>query len=496
MSGLRLKLLGGFELRPASGEPIPLSARKPALLLAYLALRQGQPLGRDRLAGLFWGDSGEAQARASLRQALAVLRRRLGPHEGLIQAPEGETVALARDGLATDVAEFERCLAAGGRGALERAAALYEGDLLDGFQAPRQPLLEEWLVAERQRLRERALAAMAALLPDVVAADPPEAGVRLALRILALDPLQEVAHRALMRLHARQGRRGAALARYQMLREALARELGCLPRRRHSSSTGSFVTGAAARARTAPLARRPPPEQGAPLSMPQRWRSPCRQPRRPRGRPAHRPTAAAHDPRLRPLGRRRARVAAGPRGDARPARPVPAGRGRRDLAPRRLRRTTRRARAWSPGSAGRRRRGRGRAGGPGRARGRAAVGRLKGPDGGRWRPGSASRPAGRGRRPAAAGSAVRGPSSGRPGPGHRPAGPGPTRNSPALGGAPAASSAACSSSRRWDRGGSGSWPERWCRRGGRGPRAGRRSNACGRLPPICAGRESGNVNSP
>src|SRR4051795_7352718 len=176
MSGLRLKLLGGFELRPGSGAPIPLSARKPALLLAYLALRQGQPQGRDKLAGLFWGDSGEAQARASLRQALADLRRRLGPHEGLVQASEGETVVLARDGLATDVAEFERCLAAGGRGALERAAALYEGDLLDGFQAPRQPLLEEWLVAERQRLRERAPAALAGPLPGVVAAGPPPGG--------------------------------------------------------------------------------------------------------------------------------------------------------------------------------------------------------------------------------------------------------------------------------------------------------------------------------
>src|SRR3954454_24583949 len=71
MSGLRLKLLGGFELRPASGAPIPLSARKPALLLAYLALRQGQPQGRDKLAGLFWGDSRAAQARGSRRPALA-----------------------------------------------------------------------------------------------------------------------------------------------------------------------------------------------------------------------------------------------------------------------------------------------------------------------------------------------------------------------------------------------------------------------------------------
>src|SRR3954467_11797065 len=115
MSGLRLKLLGGFELRPASGAPIPLSARKPALLLAYLALRQGQPQGRDKLAGVFGGDGGGARAGASLRRALADLRRRLGPHEGMIQAPEGETVALARDGLTTDVTEFERRLATGGR---------------------------------------------------------------------------------------------------------------------------------------------------------------------------------------------------------------------------------------------------------------------------------------------------------------------------------------------------------------------------------------------
>jgi DNA-binding SARP family transcriptional activator len=81
MSGLRLRLLGGFELcSAATGAPVPLPARKPALLLAYLALRPHQVQGRDKLAGLFWGDSGEAQARASLRQALAVLRRQLGRH--------------------------------------------------------------------------------------------------------------------------------------------------------------------------------------------------------------------------------------------------------------------------------------------------------------------------------------------------------------------------------------------------------------------------------
>ena len=115
MSGLRLKLLGGFELRSASGVPISLTARKPALLLAYLALRPGQSHDREKLAGLFWGDSGEVQARNSLRQALAVLRQHLRPHDDVLVTPEAETIAVARDALVTDVAEFERCLRQGTR---------------------------------------------------------------------------------------------------------------------------------------------------------------------------------------------------------------------------------------------------------------------------------------------------------------------------------------------------------------------------------------------
>jgi hypothetical protein len=49
------------------------------------------------------------------------------------------------------------------------------------------------------------------------------------VRLLALDPLQEAVHRALMRLYARQGRRGAALRQYQVCVAALRRELGTEP---------------------------------------------------------------------------------------------------------------------------------------------------------------------------------------------------------------------------------------------------------------------------
>ena len=78
MPGVRLELLGGFQLYSADREPIILTARKSRGLLAYLALDMRRAHARDRLAALLWPDSGEMQARTSLRQALTALRRALG----------------------------------------------------------------------------------------------------------------------------------------------------------------------------------------------------------------------------------------------------------------------------------------------------------------------------------------------------------------------------------------------------------------------------------
>ncbi len=49
------------------------------------------------------------------------------------------------------------------------------------------------------------------------------------MRLLALDPLREDVHRLLMRLHARAGRRNAALRQYRACADALGRDLGVAP---------------------------------------------------------------------------------------------------------------------------------------------------------------------------------------------------------------------------------------------------------------------------
>lgn len=215
MAALTLTLFGGFQARLGSGQALDLPTKKAQALLAYLALRPGQAHPRDKLAALLWGDSDDARARDSLRHTLAALRKTLPGGTPQILVAEGQSLALNPALVEVDVAAFEQAVATGTPETLEQAAGLYRGDLLEGVSVS-EPSFEEWLLAERERLRELALEALAKLLAHQTRADSTERAIQTAVRLLALDPLQEVVQRALMRLYARQGRRAAALRQYQI----------------------------------------------------------------------------------------------------------------------------------------------------------------------------------------------------------------------------------------------------------------------------------------
>jgi DNA-binding SARP family transcriptional activator len=72
-------------------------------------------------------------------------------------------------------------------------------------------------------LREHAVQLFLRLM-ERAAATGVEPAMRWALRILAVDPVHEPAHRGLMELYAAQGRHAAALRQYEQLRETLSRE--------------------------------------------------------------------------------------------------------------------------------------------------------------------------------------------------------------------------------------------------------------------------------
>ncbi len=222
----RLSLLGGFELEVGDGGNLALPTRKDRLLLAHLALSGGRPQSRERLAGLLWADRAEAQARDSLKQALAEIRqtfRQIGLDP--VRADRG-FVTFEPKGIEVDAVEFTR-LATDAQ-APDRAAALYRGDLLDGIEAPTAEF-EEWLRPERERLSGIAVRVLEQVAlspaPDTRAAE----AIRLGRHLLARDRLCEPIYRALMRLHARKGERAAALKIYAACREALQQDLGVAP---------------------------------------------------------------------------------------------------------------------------------------------------------------------------------------------------------------------------------------------------------------------------
>src|SRR5690606_22286066 len=112
-----------------------------------------------------------------------------------------QSVVLNAATMTVDAATFEALVKEDGGEPGERALMLYHGDLLDGLTV-RSAGFEDWLLVERQRLRQLAIDALTRQL----AASPAGGGrhriAAAARRLLSFDPLHEPACRALMQAHA------------------------------------------------------------------------------------------------------------------------------------------------------------------------------------------------------------------------------------------------------------------------------------------------------
>jgi DNA-binding SARP family transcriptional activator/Flp pilus assembly protein TadD len=226
MAHLHLTLLGGFEARLGVGPPLRLPTRKAKALLAFLASPPGRVRSREQLADLLWGRTGDQQARNSLRQTLFLLRRCLGDFAGL--NADGDAVWLVAELVTVDAVALETAAGEHSADRIDDVRALYAGDLLEGLGVG-EPAFHEWLLVERERLRSLALKIYGRALERAISASAGERAMEIARGLLALDPFQERAHRALMRLHVGQGQRGLALRQYRACREILGQELGVTP---------------------------------------------------------------------------------------------------------------------------------------------------------------------------------------------------------------------------------------------------------------------------
>ncbi|HSU08174.1 MAG TPA: BTAD domain-containing putative transcriptional regulator [Pseudonocardia sp.] len=202
------------------GHVVPvLATPRMTRLLARLVLEADVWVSRGQLARDLWPDSDAAQARTNLRKLLHTLRRSIpGPSDvietagSLIRWSTGPAVWV-------DVAAFRDALH---HGDPATAISSYGGELLPGCD-------DEWVVAERERLRRLAVEALVNVADAAAAGGRDVEVVVHTRRLLEIEPLHERACRLLMQALGRRGERGEALRSYDCLAARLVRELAVAP---------------------------------------------------------------------------------------------------------------------------------------------------------------------------------------------------------------------------------------------------------------------------
>jgi LuxR family maltose regulon positive regulatory protein len=228
----RLVLFGMPRLE-IGGEPLPGSAwrtQRAFQILAYLALR---PRGatRDELLEAFWPGRQAAAGRRNFHPTLSYLRKVL---------PRAAVAPLLREGesyrvhpsypLTCDAWEFEGAREAARRAraptetrqALERAAALAERPLLEGWYG-------DWADELQGRMRDEVEALMLELGEHAEKAREAERALACSRRAAELDAFRESTRVAVVRCLVALGNQRAAVVEVEKLRALLRSELGTDP---------------------------------------------------------------------------------------------------------------------------------------------------------------------------------------------------------------------------------------------------------------------------
>lgn len=197
--GMRVRMLGSLTIA-RNGTPLGLPAsRKVRALFAYLALAP-HPVGRSRLCELLWDVPNDP--RGELRWCLSKLRSVLDGADRRRVITSGDTIGLDLRSCFVDAVE----IAAAAKEGIERLdterlralSRLFVGDFLEGLEIDRSPHFDNWLVAQRRRLR----ACHAAVLEHLIGSLPAEGDEVLVHqeKWVELAPFDGRAHVAL--LHA------------------------------------------------------------------------------------------------------------------------------------------------------------------------------------------------------------------------------------------------------------------------------------------------------
>ncbi len=206
--------------------PIPHGEQR---LLAFLAL--SGPVARTCAAGSLWPEVTDARAHASLRTAIWRLQgaapNTVVTRGSIVQI--NQSVAVDSTELATLA---ERLLWRETVALTSRPALVTAGELLPAWD-------EEWVVVERERLRQLRLQALEVSVRMLLRTNQVDEALDLALTAVRADPLRESARAALIRVYLAEGNVAEARHQFSTYRALLLRELGVAP----TSDLNRILTG-------------------------------------------------------------------------------------------------------------------------------------------------------------------------------------------------------------------------------------------------------------
>lgn len=204
-------------------------------MLSCLALHPDVGVHRATLVEQVWPNVPISMANQCLNTLMHSLKGQLsdalGGQPPIVRAQSHYALNLS-GGVKVDVVEFESAVDAGSRlqregahvaaiEAYERAIALYTGELAAGSDIS--------ALLERERLHATCLRALARLADAHFQLGDYDAARDCALRLLAVDPCREDAHRMVMRTYVRSGARAQALRQYRLCTVILRDEFDAGP---------------------------------------------------------------------------------------------------------------------------------------------------------------------------------------------------------------------------------------------------------------------------
>ncbi|MCX6044721.1 MAG: bacterial transcriptional activator domain-containing protein [Chloroflexi bacterium] len=245
-AALRVQTLGGFHVW-RDGLEVSQTAwgREKALhLFQFFITMHHQYLHKEQIIDRLWPELDMEKGDRDFKVALNSINKALEP----TREPRHEPRFTLRYGLAygldfahvwLDTEVFEQLITAANQALLERAGNLDQArtyaiacyttavNLYNGDYLPERRY-EDWSSAERERLQLLALNTMTTLAELLLDRSPLES-VRLAQRVLAIDPVWEDAYRIQMRAYVAQRNRPLAIRTYEKCRKVLEEEFGVEP---------------------------------------------------------------------------------------------------------------------------------------------------------------------------------------------------------------------------------------------------------------------------